>query len=137
MRCRWSQNGGVSVFSQDCQEPNGIALSPREDLLYVSDTAGRCVRVYDAKGTQAGRVFARTSDSGGPDGVKTDAMGRVWVCEEEGVLVFAPTGQRLLTVRVPESPSNCAFSRTGAVLFITAKTSVYELDVGMLRLTPD
>lgn len=77
----WSEQRGLSVFSQDCQKPNGVTLSPRGNLVYVSDTADRSVRVYEinVKGIQLGRVFTKTSQSNGPDGVKTDAMGNVWV----------------------------------------------------------
>lgn len=112
--------------------PNGIALSAGEDLLYVSDTTERNVKVYNltaSNGPTKGRVFATTSHSGGPDGLKCDSAGNVWVCEDEGILVFNPKGQRRTTIVLPESPSNCAFSHQGSTLFVTAKTSVYAVTV--------
>ncbi len=128
---RWSEQSGLSIFSRDCQEPNGIAFYPQGNQLYVSDTAGKCLKVYRVgdKGTQEGRVFAQTSQSGGPDGVKIDDLGNVWLCEDEGLVVFSPSGKRLMGVPIPETPSNCAFARTGTVLYVTARTSIYQLDV--------
>ena len=73
------------------------------------------------KGSTKGRVFATTSQSGGPDGLKCDSAGNVWVCEDEGLLVFNPKGQRRTTVVLPESPSNCAFAHQGSTLFVNAK----------------
>ncbi len=133
---RWSKQSGLSLFARDCQEPNGITLSPQGNSLYVSDTAARSVVAYglNAKGTQEGRVFAQTSQSGGPDGLKTDELGNVWVCEDEGIVVFSPSGERLMVAPIPETPSNCAFTRTGAALYVTAKTSIYQLDVPAILL---
>ncbi|HNY40776.1 MAG TPA: SMP-30/gluconolactonase/LRE family protein, partial [Bryobacteraceae bacterium] len=107
----WVAGRGVSLFADDCREPNGVALSPREDLLYVSDTASRCIREYalGSSGIQKGRILAKTSDSGGPDGLETDAAGNIWVCESEGVVLLDTGGKRLGVIQLPESPSNCAF----------------------------
>lgn len=132
---RWSERGGLSIFARDCQEPNGVALSHREDLLYVSDTAARNMRVYKSgsAGPQQGRVLAQTSLAGGPDGLKADAAGDIWVCEDDGLKVFSPAGELRATIPIPERPSNCAFSRAGSALFITARTSVYRLDLPLSR----
>jgi gluconolactonase len=127
----WSPRLGLTLFSSDCQSPNGVTLSPRQDRLYVSDTAAREIRVYDpiAKSGHSGKVLASTSIKGAPDGVKTDVSGNVWVCEEEGLVVFNPNGIRLAAIPVPETPSNYCFTADGATLFITARTSIYELKV--------
>lgn len=125
----WSERNGLSLFANDCESPNGITLSPKQDRLYVSDTTAREIKVYDltAKGQQKGMRFTATSKSGGPDGIKTDSTGNLWVCEDEGLIVFNPLGERLTTIEIPESPSNCAFTPNGATLVVTAKTSIYEL----------
>lgn len=129
-----ARNEKLALFSRECESPNGIALSPKEDILYVSDTTGRIVRAFDldSKSAEKNRVFTKTSATGGPDGLKTDANGNVWVCEDEGVIVFNPEGERLLTIPVPETPSNLAFAPDRRTVFVTAKTSIYVLDVAGL-----
>ncbi len=130
---RWSEGDGLTLYADDSKAPNGIAISPREELVYVTDTAERVVRVYEAgsRGVRKGRVLATTSAAGGPDGVKTDRAGNVWVCEDEGLVEFSAAGARLRTVAIPEGPSNCVFSRDGSRVFVTAKTAVYEIELGL------
>jgi gluconolactonase len=127
-----SPDSKLTLFSTECEAPNGIALSPKEDLLYVVDTDRRNIRTYDVDGggTRRGRIFAGTSTAGAPDGIKTDRDGNVWVCEQEGVILFGPAGDRVLTIKISEQPSNCAFANDQSVLFVTARTSIYELDFG-------
>lgn len=127
----WSGKKGLSLFADDCESPNGITLSPKQERLYVSDTTAREITIYDlpAKAKQKGKRFATTSTSGGPDGIKTDASGNLWVCEDEGLIVFNPNGQRLTTIAIPDSPSNCTFTENGTSLMVTAKKSIYELRV--------
>ncbi len=127
----WSERNGLTLFARDCESPNGITLSPKQDRLYVGDTTAREIKVYDltTKGQQKGKRFSTTSTTGGPDGIKTDRAGNVYVCEDEGIIVFNPAGQRLTTIAVPESPSNCAFTLSEAELIVTAKTSIYELQL--------
>lgn len=127
---RWSPDRKLTLVSRDCQAPNGIALSPKEDLLYVCDTTERAVWVYelDAEGARNRRSFVKTSEKGGPDGMKIDSSGNVWICEDEGIKVFSPRAEHLRTIPVPETPSNCVFSNDGCTLFVTARTSIYSLD---------
>lgn len=131
---RWSERNGLTLLGSDCESPNGITLSPIQDRLYVSDTTAREIKVYDLteNGKPKGKRFATTSKTGGPDGVKTDKAGNVWVCEDEGLIAFNPNGQRLTTIAIPESRSNCAFSPNGSTLVVTAKTSIYELNLDQL-----
>ncbi len=127
-----SNNNKLTLFSTECQAPNGIAFSPKENLLYVADTDRRNLRMWQVNGDgiRTGRVFAETSAAGAPDGIKTDRDGNVWVCEEEGVIVFSPSGDQILTIKVPEQPSNCAFAKDGSLLFVTARTSIYGVEFG-------
>lgn len=73
-----------------------------------------------------------TSTAGAPDGVKADALGNLSVCEAEEVIVFDSEASLIVTIRLPEAPSNCVFSKDRSVLFVTAKTSVYEVDIANL-----
>lgn len=117
----------------DFVRPNGIAFSPDERQLFVSDSGpARHIRMFDLPDGQSpvnGRVFA-TSDVGVSDGFRFDALGNLWTSAGDGVHVYAPNGRRLGKILVPEKVSNLTFGGlSGRTLFITASTSVYAIEV--------
>ncbi len=76
-----------------------------------------------------GRTFA-VIDHGAPDGIRCDVDGRLWVAAGDGVHVFAPDGRFLGAILVPEPPANLCFGGADRRrLFITARTSLYAIDV--------
>lgn len=125
--------GAVRVVADDFDRPNGLAFSPDEKQLYVTDTgpnAPRHMRVFDvsAEGTLAnGRVFAEATN-GGFDGFRFDDMGNVWTSAADGIHCIHPDGTLLGKVLVPEGVANCVFG--GAKrnrLFIAATSSLYSI----------
>lgn len=135
-------DGSLAVVVTDVEEPNGLAFSPDERVLYVSDTSaarstdGRGnhhIRAYDVdpyaawRGAKNGRLFAEVSP-GVPDGIKVDEHGNVWSSSASGVQVFAPSGDRLGVVEVPEVVGNLCFGGAdGRELHIAASTGIYVL----------
>lgn len=129
----------------DVEAPNGLAFSPDESLLYVADSSlspadesdpfpdrphGRAIHVYDVvAGRQAknGRILTEVSP-GLPDGIRVDVEGRIWSSSLSGVQIFAPTGERLLDLPVPEKTANLCFGGDdGRTLYIVASTSLYRI----------
>lgn len=113
--------------------PNGIAFSPDEKLLYVADSGKtKDVRVYPVKpdGTVGeGKVFCHL-DNGAPDGIRVDADGRLWSSAGDGVRIYMPDGTFIGTILTPEGAANLCFGGAdGKTLFITARTSLYAIDV--------
>ncbi len=122
-----TRTGEPRVASEECEGPNGVAMAPNQLKLYVADSRANNVRVFEITPDGAlnkGRVFAEAK---GPDGLKTDEAGNVWVAETGGIAVFNAHGERLGTVPVPESPSNCCWGEGFRNLYITARTSLYKL----------
>jgi gluconolactonase len=120
-------------------EPNGLAFSPDESILYVSDTSaalGReatgnhCIFAFDVKDGRTlanGRKFADVSP-GVPDGFRVDTRGFVYTSAQDGVHIFHPDGTRLGRIPVPEKVGNVTFGGAGGdVLYITASTSLYRI----------
>jgi gluconolactonase len=133
------RTGVVTAVVTDMPTPNGLAFSPDERLLYVSDTSrARNIRAYDvrADGTVAnGRVICRT-DKGVPDGFRVDQAGRLWSSAGDGIHVFGPDGKRIGRIFVPESPANLCFGgRDGHTLFIAARTGLYRIAVSVTGAT--
>jgi sugar lactone lactonase YvrE len=119
-----TRGGQLKLVAEDCPGPNGVALSPNQQKLYVADSKQREVRVYDVRndGSLAGgRQFSQCRC----DGVKTDERGNVWVASEGGVWVFDASGVRLGAVATPEPPSNCNWGPGFRGLYVTAGASVY------------
>ncbi len=64
-----------------------------------------------------------------PDGMKCDAQGNVWVCGPGGVWVYAPHGELIGKVRVPELVGNLTWGGPDfRTLFLTATHSVYAVE---------
>lgn len=131
--------GELDIAADDFEKPNGLAFSPDESLLYISDTGfshmpdgPRHIRVFDvAEGRRLanGRVFADVRP-GASDGFRLDVHGNVFTSSHDSIQVFAPDGTRLGKVLVPEIIANCTFGGPDRRrLFITASTSLYAIDV--------
>ena len=109
-------DSGLRLLADDFEKPNGLAFSPDEHTLYVCDTARYHVRAFDVQRSGAlepgsSRVVARMDPGrpGGPDGMKVDRAGRLYVAVALGVWVFEPDGNLLGILPVPERPANLAW----------------------------
>lgn len=128
--------GTLTPVITDMVRPNGLAFNLDESVLYVSDTSEIDVpggvaeiRAYDiVDGTCVNpRIFAEPRP-GVPDGFRVDREGRIWTSSLSAVQVFAPSGELLGKVEVPEKSSNCCFGGPdGSDLYITASTSLYRI----------
>jgi gluconolactonase len=132
---RVGADGGVEAVIADMQCPNGLAFSPDESRLYVSDTGRmfsddpRHIRVYDmVDGRPTGGRAFHTVSPGCADGMRVDSDGNLWTSAGDGVHCLAPDGRLLGRILVPETVSNLCFGgRAKHRLFITATTSLYAV----------
>src|SRR4051812_32435902 len=109
---RLDPSGALSVVADDFDKPNGIAFTPDESQLFVADS-GRPhhMRVFDVKGGKSlanSRVFAEC-DAGIFDGFRFDTDGNLWASTRAGINVYAPEGEMLGKIRVPEAVANLTF----------------------------
>ena len=127
--------GELQRLNVDLEQPNGLCFSLDEKLLYVNDSPGRRIFVYDVLidgSVSRGRLFAITpgDEPGVPDGMKIDFQGNVYCCGPGGIHVFLPDGQRVARIRFPEKACNFAFGGASSkTLYVTASTSIYQLAV--------
>jgi len=133
----------LQLLIQDLPRPNGIAFSPDESVLYVSDSDKKIWMRYRVKsdGTVTdGKVLLEASSApgpGGPDGIKVDKEGNVWGAGSGGVWVISPAGKHLGTIHVPERVGNLAWGDAdGKTLYITASTSVYKVRANVAGIKP-
>lgn len=146
---RIDTNGKVERVTDELYKPNGLCFSPDYRTLYVTDTgsssdgeAARAITMWDvdARRLSRGRRFASMEmadgSKGQADGLRADTMGNLWVGAGwggegfDGVHVFAPDGERIGQIVLPEICSNVCFGGTNRNrLFMTASQSVYALHV--------
>ncbi|GAA2760513.1 SMP-30/gluconolactonase/LRE family protein [Actinopolymorpha rutila] len=135
---RWdATTGEVRIVADDFVRPNGLAFSPDETRLYVSDTGSthhrggpRHMRVFDvaADGTLSGGKEFATCTSGLFDGFRLDTAGRIWASAADGVHCYHPDGTLLGKILVPETVANVEFGGPRRNrLFIAATTSLYSV----------
>jgi gluconolactonase len=128
--------GDLTPVITDMVRPNGLAFSPDESILYVSDTAGidvpngsAHIRAYDVIDGRCvnGRIFA-DPQPGVSDGFRIDTEGRLWTSSGDSVQIFSPDGELLHRVPVPEKIANVCFGGPdGRDLYIAASTSLYRI----------
>jgi gluconolactonase len=127
----------LRIVSDFFEDPNGLAFSPDESVLYVSDTSAarradgkHHIVAFDVIGGQdlvKPRVFA-VVEPGLADGFRVDIHGFVYTSSEDSVQVYHPDGTRIGRIPVPEKVGNVVFGgEAGNELYICASTSLYRI----------
>lgn len=139
------------------ERPNGILVSPRDEFLYICDNNNnnnnhggtrKLVRFdLNAGGTlKAGsrKVIFDWKDGRGPDGMKMDQAGRLYVAAgvnkqnefetaefKAGCYILSPAGRLIDFVpTAPDEACNCAFGgNDGKTLFITSGNHLWSVPV--------
>ena len=131
-------SGDVTRVATDFVQPNGLAFSPDESLLYVVDTGlthvddgphhvRRFAVSSNGQSLTGGDVFA-TCPKGLYDGLRVDVHGNVWLSAGNGVHCHASDGSLLGRILIPEAVANLCFGGPKRNrLFITATTSLYSV----------
>ena len=137
---RFDPSGGqLDAVVTDMLHPNGLAFSPDESILYISDTSAhifgekghhhlRAYDIFDGVATN-GRVFAEVSP-GLPDGFRLDVHGNLFVSCLDAIQVFAPDATLIGRIPVPEKVANCCWGGPDQrTLYVAASTSLYAIDL--------
>ncbi|MDT5040359.1 MAG: hypothetical protein QOE51_1344 [Actinoplanes sp.] len=127
---RYAANGATTVLA-DVTISNGLAWPSTGDRMYYIDTPTQRVDVFDLDdaGEPLTRRTAFTVDPahGAPDGMSIDDEDCLWVALwGSGTLRrYAPSGETLAIIDVPDAPqvSSCAFA--GTTLYITTSQEDY------------
>ena len=138
-----AKSGKITKLTDEIYKPNGLCFSQDYKKLYVSDTGdGKNIKVWDIDGQtklKKGREFAsmtikKFGKPGNADGIRCDIDGNIWASAGwvgdgyDGVHIFAPDGDRIGQILLPEICSNVCFGgRKRNRLFMTASHSVYAV----------
>ena len=114
----------------DMDRPNGIALSPDESQLFISNTGDtKYIRRYNVDQNLKiidPTLFAKTDTNYIFDGFRFDVDNNLWTSCGSGVACYNTSGEQIGYIKMPERVSNVEFGGLdGKTLFITASTSLY------------
>jgi gluconolactonase len=138
------QTGKMEVVSDEGYKPNGLCFSPDYKKLYVADTGGPAPRGIDVYDVEDGKLKNRrrfcsmelNGKMGGSDGIRADTDGNIWSAAGwagegyDGVHIFAPDGQRIGMILLPEVCANLCFGgEKRNRLFMVASQSLYAVYV--------
>ena len=127
--------GAPEAVAKDFVQPNGIAFSPDERVLYIVDT-GRSHRpdgpahirsfAVDEAGKLRDRGVFADCTAGFFDGLRIDSDGRLWTSAGDGVHCYDPDGTLIGKIRIPEVVANVCFGGAKRnYLYICGTTSLY------------
>ncbi len=123
------------LLSKSIDHPNGLAFSPNEKYLYVSNTRRKNILRFDIQngGISNERVFVDMSgdkEVGVPDGLKVDKKGDVYSTGPGGVWVISAAGKHVGTIRTPKRITNMAFGdKDFRTLYMTGFGALYRIRV--------
>jgi gluconolactonase len=131
----------LTVVAEGISQPNGLAFSPDESILYIVESRAtpRKILAYDVTKERTltnKRVLIDAGPKGTPDGFRVDMDGNLWCgwgmgeAGMDGVHVFNPQGKLIGRIDLPERCANLCFGGTERNrLFMAASTSLYSLYV--------
>lgn len=137
----WSSSYGGRVFAitpgserhtvlmaENLNTPNGITVSPDNRRVYVGQSRGHNILVFDREPDgqlKNQRIFFATStlsETALPDGMRCDKDGNLYVAMVGlgQILVITPDGKLKQTIRtIGSKPSNLAFNAAGNEMLVT------------------
>ena len=130
--------GGKAILVTDkVSYPNGIALSPDDKYLYISnsDSENKEWTRYElnkdgliARDTLFYRVTTEEGKmQGGPDGMKIDAKGYIYASAPGGIWVFNPAGKVIARIYTGQRTSNCSLDQKHNTLYMTCDSLVMRV----------
>jgi gluconolactonase len=135
-------SGEVKLVTDEPDKPNGLCFSHDYKRLFVADTGPGDIKVWDLDDDMTisnGTVFSDMKFGDlhpGPDGLRADIDGNIWSSGGwvgdggNGVHIFAPDGERIGQILLPETTANLAFGGPKRNrLFMAASQSLYAVYV--------
>jgi gluconolactonase len=142
---RLAPDGSLTLLYRELARPNGLAFSPDERYLYVSNSEPerriwmRFEVAADGSIGNGAVFFDATArqDPGNPDGMKLDREGNLYCTGPGGIWILSPDARHLGTITAPEIPANLAWGDPdGRTLYITARTGLYRVRLNVPGIRP-
>jgi gluconolactonase len=137
---RWVEGGKAQLVDGGLTYPNGIALSPDEERLFVSNSDEKDKKIVhydlgkDGMPTGPAKLFLDANGMrgpGNPDGMKIAADGTMFCSSPGGMWILTPEGEKLGVIEDGAAIANCCFGEDGATLFMASATRILRLRLGI------
>lgn len=131
-----SRDGEVTLLADTLTFPNGVALSPDEETLYITQSDPSAIHIYTLDLTVLNPTpklwidlssYSNSANPGLPDGMAVDTNGNIYATGPGGIFVITPAGKVLGRIKTGKASANCAFGEDGQTLFITNHDRVMKL----------
>jgi gluconolactonase len=118
----------------DFRQPNGIIGTPDGKILYASDIRGGKTFSYSIQ-PDGSLKDKKLLCNLGSDGMTIDSDGNIYTSAQGGLEISDKQGK--LLDKIPVRAANCCFGGPdGHLLFITARTEIYGLQMRTHRVGP-
>ncbi|WP_235008175.1 SMP-30/gluconolactonase/LRE family protein [Microbacterium timonense] len=126
---RVDPDGSIALLLGELDQPNGIAFGPDSTTVYVTDSGTPAIWRAEVRSDGSTGAPERIADADVVyDGIRIDALGRLWVAAEDGVRCHDADGTLIGRIPLPETVANLEFGGPRRnILYITATTSLYVL----------
>lgn len=132
-----TRDGALKLLTKAIPFPNGIAFSPDEEILYVSNAdparpTWMAFPVNENGMLAPGRILYDGTallmyGKGTADGLKVDRKGNIFGAGPGGIHVFSPEGTLLGSIVLGTATGNCAWGGDGSYLYIASDTAIYRI----------
>ncbi len=139
-------NGEKKVVDIGLKFPNGIALTPDQTQVYITESATHWVWVYTIlpDGSLANKQHygwlhvPDGAENAWPDGLRCDRDGRVYVTSLLGIQVLDQAGRVEAILPIPTGQaSNCYFGGPDfSILYVTSRDKVYRRKLNVHGANP-
>lgn len=132
---RLAVDGTVTLVDDTITNPNGIALSPAEDVLYVNGGGEQgLLRAYPLVNgiPQTGKDLVTGLTI--PDGMAVDCKGNIYLTEHiaRQLRVYTPAGEQIAQASTDANLTNAAFGGVeGKTLYLTGAGSLWKIELNI------
>ena len=124
-------SGDLYLLDKSLNRPNGIALSPDESKLYVSDSRAQKIFVWDIFDDRTignKSLLIEMEGKGSADGFKVNKNGTIYATGPEGIWVINEDGSVNTIIKVPGQNTNCNWGNSEqTILFVTSAKALYKI----------
>jgi gluconolactonase len=133
---KYDTQGNVKLLTKEVSRPNGLALSPDEQTMYVANSDGNnpvwyAFQVQEDSLINPNIIYDATDligkEIGFPDGVKVDPQGNIFTAGPGGIWIFSSDHKLLGKIKSEFWASNCNFDADFSTLYITADDNLLRV----------
>lgn len=134
-------SGELILIDDSLTRPNGIALSPDEQTLFVAVSDRNQAGWHSYSIIETGKVtdkklfydvtnlVGKKGQKGLPDGMKMHSDGYLFATGPGGLWIFDLIGAPLARIHTGQATANCAFGTNEKKLFMTADDYILSVDL--------